>query len=63
MGEFYKQPMFYVMGHFSKFVPEGSVKIGHSIEVPSSVKAAVENIDVAAFIDNDGYTVANVLNM
>ncbi|XP_038217339.1 putative glucosylceramidase 3 [Zerene cesonia] len=26
-GEFYKQPMFYVMGHFSKFVPRGSKRI------------------------------------
>ncbi|RNA28300.1 glucosylceramidase [Brachionus plicatilis] len=25
--EFLKQPMFYAMGHFSKFVPEGSVRI------------------------------------
>ncbi|ALC45843.1 CG31148, partial [Drosophila busckii] len=25
--EFYKQPMFYIMGHFSKLVPEGSVRI------------------------------------
>ena len=27
-GEFYKQPMFYAMGHFSKFLPRGSVRIG-----------------------------------
>ncbi|CAK1541495.1 unnamed protein product [Leptosia nina] len=26
-GEFYKQPMFYVMGHFSKWVPRGSKRI------------------------------------
>ncbi|TMW62443.1 hypothetical protein Poli38472_005061 [Pythium oligandrum] len=26
-AEFYKQPMYYVMGHFSKFVPPGSVRI------------------------------------
>ncbi|KAL3841983.1 hypothetical protein ACJMK2_020059 [Sinanodonta woodiana] len=26
-GEFYKQPMFYAMGHFSKFVPPGSVRV------------------------------------
>jgi glucosylceramidase len=26
-GEFYKQPMFYHLGHFSKFVPMGSVRI------------------------------------
>ncbi|XP_041972484.1 lysosomal acid glucosylceramidase isoform X2 [Aricia agestis] len=25
--EFYKQPMFYAMGHFSKFIPRGSVRI------------------------------------
>lgn len=25
--EFLKQPMFYAMGHFSKFIPEGSVRI------------------------------------
>ncbi|XP_063229550.1 lysosomal acid glucosylceramidase-like isoform X2 [Bacillus rossius redtenbacheri] len=25
--EFYKQPMFYAVGHFSKFVPRGSVRI------------------------------------
>ena len=23
-GEFYKQPMFYILGHFSKFIPPGS---------------------------------------
>lgn len=26
-GEFVKQPMFYAMGHFSKFVPRGSKRI------------------------------------
>uniref|UniRef100_A0A0R3RWK4 Glucosylceramidase n=1 Tax=Elaeophora elaphi TaxID=1147741 RepID=A0A0R3RWK4_9BILA len=25
--EFYKQPMFYIMGHFSKFIPPGSARI------------------------------------
>lgn len=25
--EFYKQPMFYAMGHFSKFLPRGSQRI------------------------------------
>ncbi|XP_046403394.1 lysosomal acid glucosylceramidase isoform X2 [Ischnura elegans] len=29
--EFYKQPMFYAIGHFSKFIPEGSVRIGLNI--------------------------------
>lgn len=26
--EFYKQPMFYALGHFSKYIPEDSVRIG-----------------------------------
>ncbi|KAM3728552.1 putative glucosylceramidase [Dirofilaria immitis] len=25
--EFYKQPMFYILGHFSKFIPPGSIRI------------------------------------
>ncbi|CAD0204507.1 unnamed protein product [Chrysodeixis includens] len=29
--EFYKQPMFYAMGHFSKFVPRGSQRINVSV--------------------------------
>ena len=28
--EFYKQPMFYAMGHFAKFIPEGSVRVDSS---------------------------------
>ncbi|XP_054283531.1 putative glucosylceramidase 4 [Macrosteles quadrilineatus] len=27
-GEFYKQPMFYALGHFSKFIPPGSKRVG-----------------------------------
>ena len=30
-GEFYKQPMFYAIGHFSKFVPRGSRRIKVSL--------------------------------
>lgn len=26
--EMYKQPLFYVMAHFSKFIPPGSIRIG-----------------------------------
>ncbi|XP_039254646.2 lysosomal acid glucosylceramidase-like [Styela clava] len=37
--EFYKQPMFYHMGHFSKFVPEGSVRIESlANQLPFNVK-------------------------
>ncbi|XP_054268410.1 putative glucosylceramidase 4 [Macrosteles quadrilineatus] len=33
-GEFYKQPLFYVMGHFSKFIPPGSKSINVTINQP-----------------------------
>lgn len=31
-NEFLKQPMFYAMGHFSKFVPENSVRVDLQVE-------------------------------
>ena len=36
-GEFYKNPIFYAMGHFSKFIPRGSVRLG--LEVTGAVEA------------------------
>lgn len=30
--EYYKQPIFYVLGHFSKFIPPGSVRISASLK-------------------------------
>ncbi|XP_066998118.2 lysosomal acid glucosylceramidase [Anabrus simplex] len=50
--EFYKQPMFYTVGHFSKFVPEGS----HRIDV------AVETIEGTAFSTPEGATVVVLHN-
>lgn len=44
-GEFYKQPMFYVLGHFSKFLSPGSVRIGMSAQR----RSADTNIQVLAF--------------
>lgn len=31
-SEFYKQPIFYVLGHFSKFIPPGSVRIESNLD-------------------------------
>lgn len=31
IDEFYKQPMFYAMGHFSKYVPENSIRVNIDI--------------------------------
>ena len=53
-NEFYKQPMFYHLGHFSKFVPSGSVRVG--TEVRRS------RVEVAAFGRPDGGTAVVLLN-
>ncbi|XP_067878884.1 lysosomal acid glucosylceramidase-like isoform X2 [Heterodontus francisci] len=52
---FYKQPMFYHMAHFSKFVPEGSLRVGLD---PS----AATELETVAFLRPDGTAVINVLN-
>lgn len=52
--EFYKQPMFYALGHFSKFIPAGSVRI--------SAKISSSNIQVVAAKRPDNGTVIAILN-
>ncbi|KAH8311657.1 hypothetical protein KR044_007405 [Drosophila immigrans] len=52
--EFYKQPMFYIIGHFSKLVPEGSLRIE---AIPSNV-----NLDVVAFLRPDKQIAAVLFN-
>lgn len=54
--EFYKQPMFYALGHFSKFLPEGSVRIGIEPIIARGIKSvAFERPDsgVAIIIYNE----------
>ncbi|XP_055907649.1 lysosomal acid glucosylceramidase-like [Eupeodes corollae] len=45
--EIYKQPMFYAIGHFSKFLPEGSVRI-------EAAKHSNKDVDTVAFQRPDG---------
>ncbi|KAH8281150.1 hypothetical protein KR054_012512, partial [Drosophila jambulina] len=52
--EFYKQPMFYAIGHFSKLVPEGSLRID---AIPSNV-----NLDTVAFLRPDNKIAAVLFN-
>uniref|UniRef100_A0A8C4PTC5 Glucosylceramidase n=1 Tax=Equus asinus asinus TaxID=83772 RepID=A0A8C4PTC5_EQUAS len=52
---FYKQPMFYHLGHFSKFIPEGSQRVG----LDASEKT---NLDTVALMHPDGSAVVVVLN-
>ncbi|XP_018012609.1 lysosomal acid glucosylceramidase [Hyalella azteca] len=53
---FYKQPMFYAMGHFSRFVLPGDVAVDRSISDESQIRAAT-------FVKPDGTVVAVILNM
>lgn len=52
--EFYKQPMFYAIGHFSKFVPENSRRIG--------VGGFHHQVPVTAFKRPDDGIVVVILN-
>lgn len=54
-GEIYKQPMFYGIGHFSRFIPEGSVRI--------DVKSSNDMVKSIGFKRPDGYVVLICYNL
>ncbi|CAG9863886.1 unnamed protein product [Phyllotreta striolata] len=53
-NEFYKQPMYYALGHFSKFIPKGSLRLESS--------SFDDQVNVGAYRRPDGGTVVVVLN-
>nr|XP_039266841.1 lysosomal acid glucosylceramidase-like [Styela clava] len=53
--EFYKQPMFYHLGHFSKYINENSVRVHSQSDQQLKIK-------YTAVFRKDGYTVMVVLN-
>jgi glucosylceramidase len=55
-GEFYKQPMFYALGHFSKFLPPKSFRIGLKSNTNSS------KLEMTAFKNVDGYKTVILMN-
>lgn len=55
-GTYYRQPMFYAMGHFSKFLPPGSIYLGYSLEGQS------KGVQLAAFLDPSNQIVLVILN-
>ncbi|NXJ70415.1 GLCM Glucosylceramidase, partial [Rostratula benghalensis] len=55
---FYKQPMFYHLGHFSKFIPEGSRRVG----LHSSRRCLICPLEHVAVLRPDGAVVLVVLN-
>uniref|UniRef100_A0A8D2NU41 Glucosylceramidase n=2 Tax=Passeriformes TaxID=9126 RepID=A0A8D2NU41_ZOSLA len=56
---FYKQPMFYHLGHFSKFIPEGSQRVGLAV----SKKCRRCDLEHSAFLRPDGAIVLVVSPM
>lgn len=56
IDEFYKQPIFYALGHFSKYIPEDSVRI----DLVETVED--ENLYATAFLRPDGQKVVVILN-
>jgi glucosylceramidase len=55
--EFYKQPFFYALGHFSKFLLPDSVKV----QLSESEK--IDKFETTAFVRPDNATVVIALNM
>jgi glucosylceramidase len=55
--EYYKQPFFYALGHFSKFLVPDSVK------VQSTEKSHLDRFETTAFVRPDNATVIIALNM
>jgi len=54
--EFYKQPMFYAMGHFSKFVPPGSKVLEFNTTAPG------DDVDAVFFLKENNFVVGNFIN-
>lgn len=59
-AEFYKQPMFYAMGHFSKFLPPDSVRV--ALTTSSSASSALSSVDSVAFLTPDNQVVLILSN-
>ncbi|KAF1331300.1 Glycosyl hydrolase family 30 protein, partial [Globisporangium splendens] len=58
--EFYKQPMYYVMGHFSKFLPPQSVRV--TLTASAAATTALANVDRVAFYTPENQVVLVLQN-
>lgn len=56
IDEFYKQPMYYALGHFSKYIPEDSVRIDMKVVFDDP------NLFGTAFLRPDGKRAVVLLN-
>lgn len=63
LDEFYKQPMFYAISHFSKFVPRGSYRIFSEILNQSDVRERTNrDIKAIAFLTPEDQIVIVAIN-
>ncbi|XP_050045342.1 lysosomal acid glucosylceramidase-like [Dermacentor andersoni] len=60
--EFYKQPMYYAMGHFSKFIPRGSIRVDSSLEQNDILGFFGKELEHTAFLRPDSAVAVIVLN-
>jgi glucosylceramidase len=62
---YYKQPMFYFMGHFSKFLLQNSVRVEHKLVNPGPLDWIGIGFDpyITTFLRPDRILVVTVLNM
>ena len=66
-GEYYRQPFFYALGHFSKFLVPGSVRVEGKVQVEQNKGNPNQNTQVfslltTVFLRPDNGTVLTVLN-
>lgn len=72
-GEFYKQPFYYALGHFSKFIYPGSVRVGltvgdssddlqKGVEAAPTTSPSSSSLDGVATTNPDGSTTVIVYN-
>ncbi|XP_046667712.1 lysosomal acid glucosylceramidase-like isoform X2 [Homalodisca vitripennis] len=61
--EFYKNPMFYGLGHFSKFIAEGSYRVNSTSTLPAIKVLTTINPDgsTSVFLYNQGENNTNIL--
>lgn len=60
--EFYRQPTYYALGHFSKFLQRGSVRIDSRLEEECSTRGAPSKLHYAAFKTPSSAIAVIVLN-
>lgn len=59
---FYKNPMYYAMGHFSKFIPRDSIRVDLKVVEEKRLSATVEPLKIVSFLTLNNQVVLVALN-